>query len=263
MRNIIVFGNVPLATWAVAQIQLNDSYNLMGVVCDPYDEDAFESHGMKEGSLYSYCISKKIRIFGFDEAAVVAKTTPVLGISIRYHKLFKKEYYECFSPGIINLHGGELPRYRGANIANYAVLEEATQVGGTLHFISKGIDEGDIVERTIIPINRKPTAFEYFSLTLDALKQAFLTFLNRHDVQNGSTIKATPQVDFEKRGEISKLYFKKGIEESRVVQFGELPDWDELYKYARAYTFPGHRGLIIKNGDEFLEIKAFKNDSRD
>src|SRR5690554_1725742 len=166
MRNIIVFGNVPLATWIVNTILQNDNYNLIGVVCDEYDKNAFANHGMVEKSLYSYCIDNKLDIISFELAKEKAKQIPILGISVRYHRLFKKEYYECFNPGIINLHGGELPRYRGANIANYAVYENAKRVGGSLHFIAKGIDEGNVVERVLIPIENKPTAFEFFTLTL-------------------------------------------------------------------------------------------------
>ena len=261
MRNIIVFGNVPLATWVVQQIKNNAYYNLIGVVCDEYLADAFMNHGMEEKSLYSYCIARQIDIISFEQAKELALQMPILGISVRYHRLFKKDYYECFTPGIINLHGGELPRYRGANIANYAVYENAERVGGTLHFISEGIDEGNVVERVLIPIKNKPTAFEFFEHTLKALQQALMKFLEREDVKNPQKdITSIPQSQFEQNGEVNRLYFKKEIEQKRIIEFNSIADWDELYRMARAYTFPGHRGLIIKNGDEFIEIKAIKND---
>src|SRR5690606_28574676 len=145
-----------------------------------------------------------------------------------------------------NLHGGELPRYRGANIANYAVYENAERVGGTLHFISEGIDEGNVVERVLIPIKNKPTAFEFFEHTLKALQQALMKFLEREDVKNPQKdITSIPQSQFEQNGEVNRLYFKKEIEQKRIIEFNSIADWDELYRMARAYTFPGHRGLII------------------
>lgn len=261
MRNIIVFGNVPLATWVVKQLKKNNSYNLIGTVCDEYEENAFSNHGMSEKSLYSYCLNNNIEIISFEKAKELATQQPILGISVRYHRLFKKEYYESFTPGIINLHGGELPRYRGANIANYAVYEEAKRVGGTLHFISEGIDEGNVVERVLLPIVNKPTAFEFFSLTLEALQQAFTNFLKRKDVLDpNEKIISIPQIEFVKSGEADKLYFKKEIEEKRILDFNAIQNWDDLYKQVRAYTFPGHTGLLIKNGDEYIEVKAFKND---
>jgi len=263
MRNIIVFGNVPLATWVVKQLNNNANFNLVGVVCDEYSEDAFINHGMEEKSLYSYCVTNGIEIIDFVTAKDLALQKPILGISVRYHRLFKKNYYESFTPGIINLHGGELPRYRGANIANYAVYEDAKRVGGTLHFISEGIDEGNVVERVLLPIENKPTAFEFFSLTLEALQQAFTYFLNREDViDSNQKIISTPQIEFVKNGETDKLYFKKEIEEKRIIDFNTVKDWDELFRFARAYTFPGHKGLLIKNGEEYIEVKAVKNDTK-
>lgn len=261
MRNIIVFGNVPLATWVVKQLKKNSSYNLIGTVCDEYEENAFSNHGMSEKSLYSYCLNNNIEIISFEKAKELATQQPILGISVRYHRLFKKEYYESFTPGIINLHGGELPRYRGANIANYAVYENAERVGGSLHFISEGIDEGNIVERVLIPFEEKFTAFDFFSLTLKALQQAFLKFIEREDVKNeAQEIVSISQVEYEKNGELNKLYFKKEIEEKRVIDFKNIDNWNELYRMARAYTFPGHKGLIIQNGSELIEVKAIKND---
>src|SRR5690554_985516 len=261
MRNIIIFGNVPLATWVVKQLVQSNNYNLIGAVCDEYKEDTFSNHGMEDKSLYSYCQNNNIDTISFEKALELAKQMPILGISVRYHRLFKKDYYECFTPGIINLHGGELPRYRGANIANYAVYENAQRVGGSLHFISEGIDEGNVVERVFIPINNKPTAFDFFSLTLNALQQAFLTFIEREDVKDANKkIISIPQTEYEKQGELNKLYFKKEIEKKRIIDFKDIESWDDLYRMVRAYTFPGHKGLIVKNGNELIEVKAIKND---
>src|SRR5690625_5173282 len=261
MRNIIVFGNVPLATWVVKQLNNNANFNLVGVVCDEYSEDAFINHGMEEKSLYSYCVTNGIEIIDFVTAKDLALQKPILGISVRYHRLFKKNYYESFTPGIINLHGGELPRYRGANIANYAVYEDAERVGGTLHFVSEGIDEGDIIERVVIPIEGKFTAFEFFTLTIKALKEAFLTFISREDVVNQErNILSIPQIEYEKKGEVNRIYYKKLIEANRIKEYSDIRHWDELYRLARAYTFPGHKGFIVKNGDELIEMKAIKND---
>lgn len=41
MRKVVVFGNVPLATWVVEQILSHSKLDLVGVVCDPYEEDHF------------------------------------------------------------------------------------------------------------------------------------------------------------------------------------------------------------------------------
>jgi methionyl-tRNA formyltransferase len=48
--------------------------------------------------------------------------------------------------GIINLHGGLSPRYRGSDCTFWTLYNgEIDQVGCTLHFIDRGIDTGDLI----------------------------------------------------------------------------------------------------------------------
>jgi methionyl-tRNA formyltransferase len=48
--------------------------------------------------------------------------------------------------GIINLHGGLSPQYRGSDCTFWALLNgEPDQVGCTLHFIDQGIDTGNLI----------------------------------------------------------------------------------------------------------------------
>jgi len=48
---------------------------------------------------------------------------------------------------VLNVHGGYLPDYRGNHCIFFALYEqEYDKIGATIHFVSKGIDTGDIVE---------------------------------------------------------------------------------------------------------------------
>ncbi len=48
--------------------------------------------------------------------------------------------------GIVNLHGGLSPHYRGADCTFWALYnEQPEQVGCTLHFIDPGIDSGELI----------------------------------------------------------------------------------------------------------------------
>jgi methionyl-tRNA formyltransferase len=48
--------------------------------------------------------------------------------------------------GVINLHGGLSPRYRGSDCTFWALYNrEFDQIGCTLHFIDPGIDTGDLI----------------------------------------------------------------------------------------------------------------------
>jgi len=60
--------------------------------------------------------------------------------------LIKGELLTKGKLGIINLHGGLSPHYRGADCTFWALYnEEPEQVGCTLHYINAGIDTGDLI----------------------------------------------------------------------------------------------------------------------
>lgn len=65
----------------------------------------------------------------------------VFGTSLITGPLLKMGKY-----GIVNLHGGLSPHYRGSDCTFWALYnEEPDQVGCTLHFINEGIDTGKLI----------------------------------------------------------------------------------------------------------------------
>lgn len=63
--------------------------------------------------------------------------------------------------GIINCHMGILPKYKGMDLPEWALLEgNKDQIGLTLHFMDEGIDTGDILRKVNIPIKEKESVKE-------------------------------------------------------------------------------------------------------
>jgi len=70
-----------------------------------------------------------------------------LFISIRFGMILGTEALGIPPSGVLNLHSGLLPRYRGVLATLRALLNGDTEIGCTLHWIdSPGIDVGRIVE---------------------------------------------------------------------------------------------------------------------
>ena len=62
--------------------------------------------------------------------------------------ILKKELLSVPRLGALNLHGGLAQRYRGVWTTLWAVVNrEPEYVGATVHFVSPGIDDGDIVHQ--------------------------------------------------------------------------------------------------------------------
>lgn len=92
------------------------------------------------------------KIIGFDDVNApssvdeLAKFLPDLAISIRFGQIFKSEIIGLPRFGVLNLHSGILPNYRGVMASFWAILNGEKKLGTTLHYIrDSGIDTGDIV----------------------------------------------------------------------------------------------------------------------
>lgn len=67
--------------------------------------------------------------------------------------IYSRELIECFRLGILNAHIGQLPRYRGRSVMEWAILN-GDPVGITTFFIDEGIDTGRrIVVRELVDVS--------------------------------------------------------------------------------------------------------------
>lgn len=90
-----------------------------------------------------------------DVLKIVEKHQPDL-IAVFGTSLIKGELLEKGRLGIVNLHGGLSPEYRGADCTFWALHnEEPEKVGCTIHYINAGIDTGDLIAHVSPEI--KPT----------------------------------------------------------------------------------------------------------
>lgn len=242
---VIVFGNVPLTSWVIGTLKSRPGWDLVGVVCKITSPDAFAHHGMLLPSASAYCSEFGIPILDIDEAGDVAEKNKVLGISVRYPDLFKQEYYAKFQPGIINLHGGLLPAFRGVNIANHAILDGAEKNGGTLHFIENGVDTGDIVSRHEYEVSNLDTAKSIFDKTLEALKITFIDFLDKTD--KDGHVNRISQQKFIDAGEKAKSYRLRDLEMYREIDVADFSS-EMADQKIRAFTFPGQEPAYVKIG---------------
>ena len=72
---------------------------------------------------------------------------PDLIISIRFGQIFKQTLINIPKLGVLNLHSGILPNYRGVMASFWAVLNGEKKLGTTLHYINDAtIDTGEIIE---------------------------------------------------------------------------------------------------------------------
>jgi hypothetical protein len=115
--------------------------------------------------------------------------------------LIRKPVLQSSGHGILNCHMGVLPRYRGMDVIEWAILEEQfDQIGLTVHFMDQGVDTGDILRIVKIPLRSSEE-------TIARLRERFEPIMCRTMVETAvdflnGTIRRRPQ-----KAEDGKQYF--------------------------------------------------------
>ena len=71
-------------------------------------------------------------------------------ITINFPNIIPSWFFERFKFGILNVHAGDLPKYRGNACPNWAILNNAKFIGLTIHKIDEGLDSGPIFVKNIL-----------------------------------------------------------------------------------------------------------------
>lgn len=78
--------------------------------------------------------------------SVLERCQPDLILSVRFGRILKTPALCVPKHGVLNLHSGLLPQYRGIMATFWAMLRDESHIGCTLHRIQDGgIDTGDIL----------------------------------------------------------------------------------------------------------------------
>lgn len=75
-----------------------------------------------------------------------------LGICVGFMEIIKKDIFELPKYGILNLHCGKLPKYRGRAPISRTIMNGEKCLVISIHKIDEGVDSGDILNETEILI---------------------------------------------------------------------------------------------------------------
>jgi len=95
----------------------------------------------------------------------IKQLNPDLIISAYFSQILKKEIISLPKKGILNIHPGWLPSYKGA-MTYFWVLKNGSDRGGvTVHWIDEGIDTGEVLARRSFPLKANTTQEKVLMLT--------------------------------------------------------------------------------------------------
>ncbi len=76
-----------------------------------------------------------------------------VGVSLNFPTVIGQPAIDAFALGILNAHGGDLPRYRGNACQAWALLQGETRIGLCIHrMVGNDVDAGDIVLRRYLDV---------------------------------------------------------------------------------------------------------------
>lgn len=81
--------------------------------------------------------------------------------------------------GCINIHASLLPKYRGAAPIEWAIINGETESGVTTMYMAKGLDTGDMIEKTVVPITDTDTGLTLHDKLADAGAELILSTLRK------------------------------------------------------------------------------------
>jgi methionyl-tRNA formyltransferase len=133
--------------------------------------------------------------------AWIRSLAPRLAVMSGYARIVKKAFLDCFPDGVINLHGGPLPHYRGGSPLNWQILRGEREIGISLLFTEEGVDTGPVLARDAFPLGPDETIDEVVAKTLPRFARLLLEVLasRRRGALRGEPQDATRARYFAKR----------------------------------------------------------------
>lgn len=177
-----------------------------------------------------------------DAVEKLRETEADIYVVAAFGQILSQEILDIPRFGCLNIHASLLPGYRGSAPVQWVILNGEKETGVTIMQMDAGIDTGDMLIKSVVPIGEKETDETLFG-KLSAAGSALI-------VEALKKLEAGELVP-EKQGDV-KTFYARQLEKSMG-----LIDWKEscaaierrvrgLYSWPGAYTF--YKGKMLKIG---------------
>lgn len=157
--------------------------------------------------------------------------------------------------GCINIHASLLPKYRGAAPIEWTIINGETESGVTTMYMAKGLDTGDMIEKTVVPIADTDTGVTLHDKLADAGAELILSTLSK--LEDHTAIR-TPQDDSLScyasmlKKEMGELDFTKDAASLERLIRGLQP-WPVAYTKMNQKTVRIYEAFVCEQPEEALE----------
>ena len=151
--NIVLIGRSEIL-YEIANLLKKNGYNIVGIVTTKEAPEylcTIEDFKILANDLKIPCeYSGKIE----DKVQFLSSLKADIAVSINYTSIIPQSIIDLFPLGVLNAHGGDLPRYRGNACQAWAIINGEDRIGLCIHKMIGGeLDSGDIISRDYLNIN--------------------------------------------------------------------------------------------------------------
>lgn len=244
MINVVYLGTPQIAVNALNKLINFNDINMVYVIT-PNDKPQGRGYKMCAPCVKQAALKNNLKVLQTDcirkdrEIIETLKNADIdFFITFAFGQILSQEILDIPKYGTINLHASLLPKYRGANPIQRAILNGDTTTGITTMITSLELDEGDICQTEEIKIEK--------DMGLLALSQKIsdkAPFLLYKTIKGIYTKTLTPQKQSDDKNLIS--YANKCSKEDMVLNFNQTTD--EFYNKIRAFDCCGNAYFCFNN----------------
>jgi methionyl-tRNA formyltransferase len=167
---ILLFGD----SWGIPQLTgALPADRICGIVAAEIRPECHaELQSMAAGFQVSFLIQprrKSTRFQGF--VGQVRELAPDLILVNSYSMLLPPEILSIPRFDCVNVHSAPLPKYRGSNPIQWAIINNESETGVTMHYMTAEFDAGDIIAQRRVPIFLPDTWLDVRSRVAGATEQ--------------------------------------------------------------------------------------------
>ena len=170
MISVVFFGTPAIALNSLEYLYNSAKFNVLAVVTQP-DKPAGRGHKLSMSPIKQFALENGITVFQpksiRKEPEIIAelkKLNPDFFVTFAFGQILSQEVLDIPKFETINLHASLLPKYRGANPIQRAIINGDRQTGITTMITELGLDCGDICMKEVIDIPDDMTCVDLFDI---------------------------------------------------------------------------------------------------
>lgn len=168
MINIVFFGTPKIALKSLEYLYNSDKINVLAVVTQP-DKPAGRGHKLTMSPIKEFALTKNLPVFqpksirkSPEVIEALKDLKPDFFVTFAFGQILSQEVLDIPKYATINLHASLLPKYRGANPIQRAIINGDKETGICTMITELGLDCGDVCLKEIIKISDNTTCVDLF-----------------------------------------------------------------------------------------------------